>query len=340
MKKNDKKKVTHTHTHRNVKNKDYTWQITSVVLLALLVVASIFAFSGLNRDGVDVSCNEDVGKDTQSFLMSEFQLPELILKETIEEKNLCLHKFEIQGTDIDIYTSYDGDILFIPGLEPIKKSTYDNGESETQELQKSEKPVVELFVMSHCPYGTQAEKGILPVVDLLGDAIDFELKFVNYVMRNSVEINEQLLQYCIQKESKEKLKEYLYCFLEDGESESCVKEIDISKDSLDSCILSTDEKYKITEMYNDKSTWLSDRYPLFLIHDQENKEYGVQGSPTLVINGSVVNSARSPQALLDSICNAFEDKPSECDQTLSTNNPSAGFGFEGVSTTSSDATCG
>jgi len=33
-----------------------------------------------------------------------------------------------------------------------------------QELPKTAKPKVELFVMSHCPYGTQAEKAMIPVV--------------------------------------------------------------------------------------------------------------------------------------------------------------------------------
>ena len=36
---------------------------------------------------------------------------------------------------------------------------------------KKEKPEVELFVMSHCPFGTQIEKGMLPVARLLGDKI-------------------------------------------------------------------------------------------------------------------------------------------------------------------------
>ena len=31
---------------------------------------------------------------------------------------------------------------------------------------KLEKPIVEAFVMSHCPFGTQIEKGMLPVVSV------------------------------------------------------------------------------------------------------------------------------------------------------------------------------
>ncbi len=41
--------------------------------------------------------------------------------------------------------------------------------------------------MSYCPYGTQAEKGILPVVALLGDKIDFKLRTVHYVLHGDKE---------------------------------------------------------------------------------------------------------------------------------------------------------
>jgi len=60
-------------------------------------------------------------------------------------------------------------------------------------------PRVELFVMSHCPYGLQVEKAILPAVKLLGDRIKFNVRFCNYAMHGKAEIDEELLQYCIQK---------------------------------------------------------------------------------------------------------------------------------------------
>ena len=77
-------------------------------------------------------------------------------------------------------------------------------EEAVQDLVKADKPKVELFVMSHCPYGTQAEKGMIPVVELLKDKISFEVKFVDYAMHGKKELDEQLRQYCIQKEQKAK----------------------------------------------------------------------------------------------------------------------------------------
>lgn len=322
--------------------KDSFWKITSFVLLILLVVAAVFAFTGNNKVE-DVSCDSDVGEETRSFLISAFQLPSLDLKTTVTSNNMCLHTFSIEGQDIEIYTSYDGEVVFVPGLEPINKSTFDSGVSQepvAQELQKTEVPVVELFVMSHCPYGTQVEKGILPAVDALGDSIDFEVKFVNYIMHDIVEVEEQLLQYCIQESSKEVYKEYLYCFLEDGNTDRCLEKTGVTRDSLSTCISETDQTYNIMGSYLDKSSWLSGVYPRFLIHNEENLKYGVKGSPTLVVNGTVVNSSRDSQSLLNAICNGFETVPRACNEALSKASPTPGFGFSGTSTTTTNATCG
>ena len=40
------------------------------------------------------------------------------------------------------------------------------------------KPTLELFVMSYCPFGIQAEEKIIPIVKRFGDKIDFKLRFI------------------------------------------------------------------------------------------------------------------------------------------------------------------
>lgn len=336
-------------SQNNFNLKNYFWQITSFVLLVLLIIAFVFAVSPGKENSNNLN-EEDasfVGQETKDFLINTFSLPELNLKSTVVENNLYLHTFEIEGSDFNIHTSLDGEIVFVPGIEPLYKSKMDSLESQAQEntepenvdLEKSEKPVVELFVMSHCPFGTQAEKGILPVVDLLDDTIDFEIKFVNYIMHDLKEVEEQLLQYCIQKDSKQDFKDYLYCFLEDGNTQRCLEETNLNLDAYSQCIESTDSEYQITEMYENESEWISGRYPKFLIHNQENILYAVKGSPTLVINGSVVNTSRDPQSILNAVCEAFETKPRACNTELSSANPQPGFGFE-TTTANTNATCG
>ncbi|MFW6230863.1 MAG: hypothetical protein ACOC32_02460, partial [Nanoarchaeota archaeon] len=200
-------------------------------------------------------------------------------------------------------------------------------QQQVQEIPKAEVPEVELFVMSHCPYGTQIEKGILPVLDLFGDKIDFELKFVNYVMHGEKEIKEQMLQYCVQKDYPAQLMNYLTCFLEDGDTERCLDETELDREVLDSCIEDAEEEFGVMKDFADQSTWMG-QFPRFSIHQEENQLYGVRGSPTLVINQETVSSERSPAAIQEVICSAFEDAPEECDTALSTATPGPGFGLD------------
>ncbi len=66
--------------------------------------------------------------------------------------------------------------------------------------------------MSHCPYGTQIEKGILLVFRALGNKIDAQFKFVNYAMHEETELAEQLRQYCIMTKEPQKFYDYRIAF--------------------------------------------------------------------------------------------------------------------------------
>ncbi|MDD4352355.1 MAG: hypothetical protein PHU71_05295 [Candidatus Gracilibacteria bacterium] len=222
--------------------------------------------------------------------------------------------------------------------EAAQKAQQIAAEQAAAELTKSNKPQVELFVMSHCPYGTQIEKGILPVLDLLGDKIDFELKFCDYAMHGEVELTEQLVQYCVQKNQPEKLQAYLGCFLRAGEGAQCVTEVALDAAQLATCIDTTDQEYQVMANFADQSTWKGS-YPTFNVYAEDNAKYGIQGSPSLVINGKNVNASRSSQSLLDLICAGFENAPEECSTELETAVPAPGFGFDGTGA-ATDASCG
>lgn len=240
------------------------------------------------------------------------------------------------GEPIDSYMTKDGKIFLPQGMD-IEKMTKEAGGTDTaagdtpapvaQVAKKTDKPVVELFVMSHCPYGTQMEKAILPVVKTLSSKIDFQLKFVDYAMHDKKELDEQLRQYCINKEQAPKLMPYLECFLKAGDSAACIKEQKVDDKKMASCVTATDKQYKITETYNNKDSWGS-QFPPFPIYKAENTKYGVQGSPTLVINGEQISAARDAASLAKVICGAFTDgkAPKECSNTFASASPTPGFG--------------
>jgi len=324
---------------------------------------SLFLLSSCGRKPSSIT-KEEAEKKAQEVLDKYAKIidPSSKIKSVTEDGNYFKITYEFRGVENDSYLTKDGE-MFFPSLiytnkekqeelEKLQEKRQEEAQKRLLEEQEKAKqdelssipvlptPKVELFVMSHCPYGTQMEKGILPVLDLLKEKIDFELKFVDYAMHEKKEIDEQIRQYCIQKNEKEKLVSYLYCFLEDENSERCVEKVGINKSSLAYCIKETDETYNISKLYEDKSSWKGS-FPQFPIYSEENKTYKVQGSPTFVINGKKIeNQGRDPNSLLQTICNGFDSKPEECNQTLSTSTPSPGFGFSEASNSNSSASCG
>lgn len=270
----------------------------------------------------------------------------------VEMKNISeengIYKLELKISDQDVisYMTKDGGKFFVSAIDMNKDMNADvasqeDSSPEATEAPKSDKPVIELFVMSYCPYGTQIEKGILPVVKTLGDKIDFQLKFVNYAMHDKKELDENLLQYCLQKNQPEKLMAYLECFLKKGQGteNACMGQAGVNSGEISRCTSETDKEFKVSENYKDKSTWSGGTYPPFNVEKADNEKYKVQGSPTLVINETVMSSGRDSASLLKTICSAFNNPPEECQKELSSEAPSSGFGEGAVSGASDAADC-
>lgn len=262
------------------------------------------------------------------------------LVEVIDGGQIYKIRLEIQNNEYNSYVTKDGKYLFPEGYDLDAELENQEQESEEQELSKSEKPDVKLFVMSYCPFGLQAQKMFLPVYDLLKEKTEMSVYFVNYIMHEKKEIDENLRQYCIQKEEKEKHYDYLSCFVKDGNFEQCLTDAKIDKEKLNSCISATDKEYSIYSQYEDKSSWLNGRFPRFDVHADLNQQYEVSGSPTVVINDKKVGiSPRSPEKFKEVVCQSFNSQPQECSQTLSDTAFSPGFGLQ-ADGLASDGGCG
>ncbi len=272
-------------------------------------------------------------------------------KDVKSENGLYAFKLTVQGNDYSAYVTKDGALFFAEGIpQAIVLDKKLEEEKAAAEVVKSDKPDVKVFVMSYCPYGLQAQKMYLPVYDLLKDKATMGIYFVNYAMHGKVEIDENLRQYCIQKEQGDKLADYLKCFTiaetgSDGTAEyaKCLTGAQIDQAKLKACVAATDKEFKITADFNDKNTWVSGQFPKFAVNDDLNTKYGVQGSPTVVINDSDASdllSARSPEAFKKLICAAFNTEPEECKTELSGDQPSTGFGAAAAASGADSASCG
>ncbi len=171
----------------------------------------------------------------------------------------------------------------------------------------SDKPQVELFVLAHCPFCHQAEKGLLPVVDLLGGNFDFKIRFVHFMLHGEEEKEETYRQVCIREEQPEKYVDYLRCFAKSGDYESCLDDADIEVRELEECFFNRAEGYYAEDA-------------------NLSEAYGIEGTPTLVINGIKTEFVqRSAASSLRLICSQLDKVPDECFSCLSSQDPFPGF---------------
>jgi hypothetical protein len=269
-----------------------------------------------------------------------------------EENGLYTFKLMVDDQEYESYVTKNGKMLFIQGVKMEETAESNPEATEPVQVEKKDKPEVKVFVMSYCPFGLLAEKMFLPVYDLLKDKADMGIYFVNYAMHGKPEVDENLRQYCIQKDQKDKYSAYLSCFVADtsyndcktgdctANFSKCLTEANIDEAKLGQCVAESDAQFKVTANYNDKASWLSGQFPKFDVHTDLNTKYGVEGSPTFVINDAKVElSPRTAEQFKKTICAAFNNEPAECATELSGETPSSGFGT-GSSSGSSGGDCG
>lgn len=324
-------------------SKNIFWVIFSMVLLLFIAISLIFGFFGFH------SSAQKVGKNFVNYVNSQGSVNATYVSAKSFSKDLFEVIVLIKDKKVPVYITKDGR-HFVQIIFPIEKnksnalanssSSPTKPSSQTQtNIPKSDKPTVDLFVMSYCPFGTQAEKGIIPALEALNNSVNFNLRFVYYSMHTSNgEIPENLNEYCIQQTQKDKLIPYLKCFLGSENGTSCLDKVGIDMDQLNSCKVKTDKEYNVTYNLKNKASWLNGRFPLFSVDKDLNTKYGVQGSPTLIVNGVKVNSGRDPESFLKEICSAFSTQPDACSKQLSTTAYGPGFGYS-TSGSSNNAQC-
>ena len=312
---------------KNLKN-----LIIVIVVLTAISIGGYFVYKNNNKVAEAGFLSAQKAAEKAIDFINQNMLPENItasLIEVVEDNGLYKLKLEVEEEEHTAYVTKDGKLLFIDAIDIDQVIEAESPEPAATEVPKEEKSDVKLFIMSYCPYGLQAQKMFLPVYELLGEKADIGIYFVNYIMHGEEEINENLIQYCIQKQEPQKFVDYLGCFVKDGDSQKCLSEAKIDQGILVECIATTDKEYNIYSQYEDQSTWINGSFPKFDVHTALNEQYGVRGSPTVVINGSVVQvSPRSPEKFKQVVCQSFNSPPEECSQTLYENAFSPGFGLE------------
>lgn len=326
---NPDKKVNISNIQKQVKKNP--WMVSTLILGIIALILAIMVFRGGITGNV---VSEDIaGQNLIDFANAQGANATLVgVNDTGQFYEVTVL---IQGQELPLYVTKDGE-FFTQSLIPLTGNVVkSNTNTQTPaEVPKSDKPVVELYVFTYCPYGTQAEKGILPVVKLLGSKIDFKIRQIG-AMHGDFEKVEAQRQLCIDKLYPAKYLDYVLDFASSSEIGACSGDATCVGPLIDKLYtkLGIDKAKIETCMKTDGAT-------LYSAEEANSKANGVSGSPTLIINGENAQSGRDSASYLATICNAFNTAPAECSQTLSAASPSPGFGASTSSGSASSAACG
>jgi hypothetical protein len=316
-----------------------------VGICIILAIAAFFIFliitsgSGASSTVSPQTCGQSVIAYLNSNLVQQGTSAELV---SVTEKNGV---YEImtryQARDIQLYTTKDCSLLFTNTI-PISASGGCNSQATncagTQPQQspapadpvKSARPTVDLYVMSFCPYGVQAETAMLPVVDLLGKKADIAIRYIATVQGSSIdtvqslhgsnEAQEDARQLCIARHFPDKFLRYLSAF-----NEQCYP---MSSDAarLESCQKNVTGVLGIPDATVEQCAAGSEGVLLLKADETRSTTNRVSGSPTLLINGQEYRGTRTPEAYKQAICEHFDVPPTECAITLSSQSGTSASG--------------
>ena len=144
------------------------------------------------------------------------------------------------------------------------------------------KPTLELFVMSFCPFGVQAEEKIIPIVKAFGDKIDFKLRFIAQEkeapstqditpftsLHGYPEVAENIRQLLIAREYPDRYLDYILCRGKklDKSWEDCAEKLGI-------------DVAKIQRLFNTQEA-----EQLFRENIKRSAELGIGASPTILVD--------------------------------------------------------
>lgn len=290
------------------------WVVSTWIFVIIAIVLAVMAFRGGFGNGIGTG--NVIAADEASDLLLDYLNSrvgggvEYLSHEDLG--NIYEITVEYQDQELPVYITKDGE-YFIQGAVPLVISDANASDTDTQitEVPKSDKPVVELFIWSYCPYGVQAQGPLADVVSLLGESADFEA-VLYYDGHGAYETQQNKIQACIQEVAKDKYWDYAAGFVEEiypecGASRDIDCDTDRSISLMDSLGIDSSEVMSCVEERGED---------LIAEHSQRAGELGITGSPSLVINGVKVNTARNAEAFKTAVCEAFNEAPESCNQEL------------------------
>lgn len=300
-------------------------------LLTLIFAASFFAaiFGKIPAINSGISSQEAGNKVIHYINKNLIQSGSCSLVSVQDVGGLYKVTTSYQGQNIPVYVSKDGKLLFVSS--PIDTTASSQSTTTTTEINKTARPTVEMYVMSFCPYGIQAETAMKPAFDLLSSSVDFKVRFITVVSGNTIdsiqslhgtnEASEDLRQVCIMKNYDAKTYwNYMQSF-----DSNCPSFLN-NATALDNCWKSAATKFGIDTSLIQSCASGNEGLQLVKADADLATQLGIQGSPTILINGAQYGGDRSSDSFKQAICSAFTNPPAACSQNLNSTTVAASGG--------------
>lgn len=186
-------------------------------------------------------------------------------------------------------------------------STSGKGGTSTSSIKGEEgAPRLEMFVMSQCPYGTQAVNAVAEVKKQLGAAFALDIQYIGdggpgnlRSMHGDNEVKGDLAQVCALEQAPDKALDLMVCQNKNARAvatnwKDCAGEVGIDADKLSSCI-DGDHGQK-----------------LLAASFEVARKRGADASPTIFLDGKPYEGGRRPRDIMRAICGASKKSPAAC----------------------------
>lgn len=323
--------------------------LTGVAVLAILITG-VLIYANQNPGAIPFLqlglSNDVLAKKGIDYLNTNVLSggSEATLVSVSEESGLVKIKLKIGESEYDSYITKDGRLLFPQAftMEIAEKNQQNNETASAQtceSLPKSDKPMLEAYVVSMCPFGIQMQRMMAEAIKAAPELADYV--FVRYIgalsadgktitsMHGEDEAKENLRQICIRDEQKSKYWKYMSCYMKAGKASDCQKSAGIDSAKLNGCISDSNRGVAYAKEDFDLAS-----------------QYGASGSPTLVLGGTTVEEfdssgspnfgGRSADEIRQVVCCGANSQPSFCSKKLTTEQAAASFSETYLSPNSSE----
>lgn len=298
------------------KNKNF---VSLAVLILLLIAFAVYVKgpdigpifgSGVSAEEAKAKVEKLIGENN----------PGVMVKGVTEESGLYKVTIGVESQpDQYAYVTKDGKKFIQQAIEfsEIEKQQEEQkkaDEEANKPVEKSDKPTVDLYVMSFCPYGNKAEDTLKPAYDLLKDKANFNFHYIVtssgddiQSLHGAKEVDQDEREACVLKNyGKDKwFSLATYVNANCGSDGSCW-EAGAKAGGMDTV--------KINDCVKKEGV------ALMKADEEASNNAKASGSPTMRINGvstKAVYQYGNSEAYKKAICDAFTAAPEECGQALS-----------------------